>query len=264
MSTVEKALSVLDLFSENQPRWRTSEIARELRWDKSTVQRYVNGLASRGLLEQDSRDKSYTLGAALTRLAMLRERTNPVAEEVQSILAELVDKTGETAHASEYINGQLMTTAIVETNIRGTRVYIDAAEPLPLHASGSGIAFLSALSDGRAKLLLGAKLQKFTEYTETRKTKILSLVREAAANGFAKNEGTFESDVIGLAAPVLGFDEKAVGAVAVATPAARFNLMVERRIAGDVKNAAVKLSRLYGASGVAGWYRTGIRNGSSD
>lgn len=250
VSTVGKALRVLDLFSESQPRLRASEIARILKWDKSTVQRYINDLTARGLLEQDTRDKSYTLGATLTRLAMLRERINPVAEELQSILVELVNSTGETAHASEYVNGQLLTTSIVETRIRGTRVYVDAAEPLPLHASGSGIAYLSALGEERVNHLLSGKLQKFTQLTETRKTRVVALVKEAAANGYAKNEGTFESDVIGLAAPVLGFDDESVGAVAVATPAARFTAKVERKIIGDVKRAAVKLSRLYGASGI--------------
>ncbi len=250
MSTVEKALSVLDLFSESQPRLGASQIARLLGWDKSTVQRYVNGLAAKGLLEQDTRDKSYCLGVALTRLAMLRERTNPIASEVQSILVELVDKTGETAHASEFVNDALRTTGIVETRIRGTRVYIDASEPLPLHASASGIAFLSAIDSDRVKSMLAGKLNKFTRSTEITRSKVLALINEAATRGYAKNAGTFESDVVGVAAPVLGFDNTAVGAVAVATPIARFQAGHEKKVAAEVKKSAGRLSRLYGAGGV--------------
>ena len=248
MSTVEKALRVLDLFSESQPRLRASEIARMLNWDKSTVQRYLSGLTARGLLEQDRRDKSYTLGAAVTRLAMLRERINPVAAEIKSILSGLVEETGETAHASEFTGGELMTTAIIETRIRGTRVYIDASEPLPLHASGSGMAFLSALDDAQLKLLLGGKLKRFTEHTETRKTRIIDALVTASRQGYAKSEGTFEQDVVGVAAPIIGFDDRVVGAVAVAMPVARFNAVQEKTVAICVKQAAVRLSRLYGAS----------------
>lgn len=250
MSTVEKALRVLDLFSENRPRLRTSEIARLLKWDKSTVQRYVSGLTARGLLEQDVRDKSYTLGATLTRLAMLRERTNPVARQIQSILHELVEKSGETAHASELVNGALMTTCIVETQIRGTRVYVDPAEPLPLHASASGIAFMSALGETEIRAYLSGRLRRFTDKTEVRKPAVLARVNTATATGYAKSEGTFESDVVGIACAVLGFDNKPVGAVAVATPGARFNAAFEKKVLGELQRAANRLSRLYGAGGV--------------
>ena len=83
MRTVAKALSVLDLFSESQPNLGLSEISRQLGWDKSNVRRYISDLAARGILEQDPRDKSYFLGPAITRLAMLRDRTHPIAAELR-------------------------------------------------------------------------------------------------------------------------------------------------------------------------------------
>ena len=249
MSTVEKALQVLDLFSENRPNLRASEMARLLGWDKSTVQRYVAGLTSRGILEQDARDKSYYLGATLTRLSMLRERTHPVAEQIHSVLLDLVEETGETAHASQFISGELRNSAIVETRIRGTRVYIDPAEALPFHASGSGIAFLSRSAPALVKDQLSLKLGRYTKETEVRKKSILQLITVAQEKGYAINAGTFESDVVGLAAAVVGFDGYAVGAVAVATPSARFEITNEKQIAAVVIESAEKLSRLFGYGG---------------
>ena len=246
LSTVVKALAVLDLFSENRPQIGASEAARLLGWDKSTVQRYLSGLTEKGILEQDPRDKAYYLGASLTRLAILRERTHPVAGQTQAVLAALVEQTGETAHASRYLDGQLRTSAIVESNIRGTRVYIDPGEPLPLHASGSGIAFLSRSTDALVKQLLTAKLTRYTEATETRKRQLYQSIALAADTGYAKSIGTFESDVIGVAAAVVDFDGFAVGAVSVATPAARFKRSVEKQMATYVMNAAAELSSLYG------------------
>ena len=249
MSTVEKALQVLDLFSESRPNLRASEMARLLGWDKSTVQRYVAGLTSRGILEQDARDKSYYLGATLTRLSMLRERTHPVAEQIHSVLTDLVDETGETAHASQFIAGELRNCAIAETRIRGTRVYIDPAEALPFHASGSGIAFLSRSAPTLVKEVLSLKRGRYTKDTEVRKKSIQQLIVAAQDKGYAKNVGTFESDVIGVAAAVIGFDGYAVGAVAVATPSARFETANEKHIAAVVIESAEKLSRLYGYAG---------------
>lgn len=247
MSTVEKALRVLDLFSESQPQLRASEIARLLKWDKSNVQRYVSGLAARGILEQDIRDKSYFLGPTLTRLAMLRERTHPVAQEIQRQVAGLVEITGETSHASQYVEGELVTIAVAETKIRGTRVYIDPAEPLPFHATGSGLAYLSRTTLSRRDEILASELTRYTGSTAISTTEVLELVHAAANNGYAKARGSFESDVVGVAAPIVGFNGEAVGAVAVATPAARFSAEIEAIVIGAVVRVAEKISHLYGA-----------------
>ena len=246
MSTIHKALSVLDLFSENEPNLGTSEIARRLGWDKSNVQRYVRDLTSKGILEQDLRDRSYYLGPAITRLALMRERTNPIAREIMRILTDLVAITGETAHASSVINDQLITHAVVETTIRGTRVYVDPAEPLPFHASGSGIAFLSRAPDSLRQSYLQANLPAFTDRTHVDMDSIDTEIAKANERGYAIAYGTFERDVTGVAAPVLGFDGYSIGAIAVATPNARFNSESEQLIINGVIESAAAASRIYG------------------
>lgn len=248
MSTVEKALSILDLFSESRPNIGPSEIARTLGWDRSTVQRYVNDLTARGFLEQDPSTRTYYLGPALTRLSLVRNRTHPVTSEVERIVSDLVAETGETAHASTLVGSNLTSTTVVETKFRGTRVYVDPAEYLPIHASASGIACLSATPDEEFSELLGATYENFTETTPREFSEILANVRTARERGYARMEGTYERDVAGIASAVLGYNGSLVGAVAVATPAARFNEDVERHISGAVIAAARKMSRLYGAT----------------
>lgn len=247
MRTVAKALSVLDLFSESQPNLGLSEISRQLGWDKSNVQRYVTDLAASGILEQNQRDKSYFLGPAITRLAMLRDRTHPIAAELRRALVELVDKTGETAHASMLVGNELMTADVVETKIRGTRVYIDPAASLPFHASGSGIALLSRSDQSRVDDLIDSGLEKFTARTPTAKSEVIERINTARRRGYAKMFGSYESDVVGVAAPIVGFDGSAVGAIAVATPTARFDAAVEKKISTSVMSAAEKVSRMHGA-----------------
>lgn len=247
MSTVDKALSVLDLFSEARPSLGPSEIARQLGWDKSNVHRYVRSLAARGLLEQDPRDRTYHLGPALSRLALVRERTHPVAAGLRRVLSDVVAETGETAHASALVGDELHISAVVETKIRGTRVYVDPSEPLPFHASGSGVAVLAASRPERVRELLDGNLARFTPSTPQTPNEVTSLIEGARVLGYAKMEGSFESDVVGVAAAVLGFDGLAIGAVAVATPSARFGPRPEAVIAASVRGAAERISKMHGA-----------------
>ena len=247
MSTVDKALRVLDLFSENAPNLGLSEIARQLGWDKSNVQRYLSDLTRNGLLEQSTKDKTYYLGPSLVRLARLRELTHPVARVVHAALEELTDITGETTHCSTLVGGRLMNMGIVETRINGTRVYIDPTEALPFHASASGIAYLTAVPEALAVKLLGNKLDAFTPQTETRVDRILELVGEAKQRGYARSAGTFESDVVGIAAPIRGFRNEAIGAISVATPQARFSDTAEADMCKPLMDIAARVSRSYGA-----------------
>ncbi|MEL7154013.1 MAG: helix-turn-helix domain-containing protein [Pseudomonadota bacterium] len=159
MSTVDKALGILDLFSESRPSIGLSEVARLLNKDKASVQRYLVALLKRGFLDQDPVSKLYHLGPAMHRLALVREQTYPIEKGVRRVLTKLVEDTGETAHASHIQNGGLSEVAIVETSFKGTRVYIDPSELLPLHASASGLAYLSALSPLERRKTLGTRLE---------------------------------------------------------------------------------------------------------
>ena len=248
MSTVDKALDILDLFSDSRPAIGLSEIARLLKRDKASTLRYLNALESKGFVEQDTYTRSYHLGPALARLALIREITYPVNRAARNILKKLVAETGETAHLS-HVNGDSLTQiAIEETAFRGTRVYIDPAEPLSLHGTASGIAFLSRCAPARLERFLARPLARHTDNTPTEPAALRALVEQARRQGFARAEGTFEADVCGIAAPVFAASGQVCGAVAVATPNSRMTPETAARIAARVQEAARLISRHYGAS----------------
>ena len=177
----------------------------------------------------------------------MRDVTHPIASEVMRVLEDLVEAAGETAHASTLTDGKLMNSGIAETKIRGTRVYIDPSEALPFHASASGLAYLSALPDVEVKKILAGKLTKFTTDTTVDRQILFQLVSHARERGFSCVRGSFESDVVGVAAPVRGFAGAVTGAVSVATPVARFTDQSEEMISSKVIQAAGKISKILGA-----------------
>lgn len=247
MSTVDKALGVLELFSETRTSVGLSEAARLLERDKATVQRYLAALESQGFLEQDPLTRGYHLGPAVTRLAMVRELTYPVESAVKNVLTQLVQDTGETAHLTHIQDGGMSEVQIVETTVKGTRVYIDPAALLPLHATASGIAYLSGIDGYAVDATLKKSLQRFTDKTPISRESVLQAVADAQVRGFARARGTFETDVVGTAAPVRNMNNVVCGAVAVAAPTSRFNEKVGKEIARNVIKAAAAISRIYGA-----------------
>lgn len=247
MSTVDKALGVLELFSETRTSVGLSEAARLLDRDKATVQRYLAALQAQGFLEQDPLTRGYHLGPAVTRLAMMRELTYPIESAVKNVLTHLVQDTGETAHLTHIQDGGLSEVQIVETTVKGTRVYIDPAALLPLHATASGIAFLSQVQANQLSAMLGRSLEKFTQDTPASRESVLRAAQEAQAKGYAQAAGTFETDVVGTAAPVFNMNNEVCGSIAVAAPKSRFDARVGQQIADYVMDAAKVISRIYGA-----------------
>ncbi|MBR9864307.1 MAG: IclR family transcriptional regulator [Rhodobacteraceae bacterium] len=247
MSTVEKALGILDLFHTARPSVGLSEAARLLKRDKATVQRYLSALEAQGFLEQDPLSKAYHLGPAVTRLAAVRNLTYPIEIAAKNVLSDLVAKTGETAHLSHHQKNGLSEIAIVETSIRATRVYIDPAEILPFHATASGIAYLSCLDAPERDEILARALERITNKTPLERESVLALVEQAQAAGHSVMFGTFEADVVGMAAPVFDHTDRVCGSVAVATPMSRFDDRVRDCIALGLNEAAQAISRLYGA-----------------
>lgn len=248
LSTVEKALDILDLLSKARPSVGLSEAARLLNRDKASTLRHLTALVNKGFLEQDQTSRAYYLGPALARYAMVRQTTFPAMDMARDILKKTVELTGETAHLSQFSGESLIQTAIEETSIRGTRVHVDPAEPLSLHGTASGLAYLSQCSEQRASALLARDLEAHTPDTPIDREEILRRVREVSQKGFAMSVGTFEAEVCGIAAPVFGMSGEVCGAIAVATPTSRMSDEARENIITAVRNAAQEISRHNGAT----------------
>ena len=69
MSTIGKALSLLDLISQLDKDIGLSDLARLAALDKATARRFLVELEKQGFVEQDGETRKYRLGAAPVRLA---------------------------------------------------------------------------------------------------------------------------------------------------------------------------------------------------
>ena len=245
MSTVDKALEVLSLFSELRPSVGLSEAARLLGRDKSTTQRYLASLEAQGFLEQDALSRAYHLGPAVTRLAAVRELTYPVETAVKNIVKKLVKELG---YVSTHVQANgLSSVCVIETTKRNTRVYIDPAEVLPLHLTASGIVYLSQLSRDQADKELKAAFADHMPVTGVTIESAKQLIRAAAASGYSVANATFDYDVVGMAAPLFRASGGACGAISITTPTARFDADAQARNVEFLLPAAEKISRVYGA-----------------
>ncbi len=251
MSTIVKALDILDLFSPAQPALGLSETARLLGRDKASVLRHLSALLEKGLVEQDSKTKFYHLGPTLSRLSMMREQTAPANHAISNLVQKLALDTGETTHLSRYSNGRLIHGKIINIQSTGLKVHVDAAEELPLHATASGIAFLSVCSKAIQKQTFSKPLTRYTSSTPTDRDSVMALVTQASTLGFSVGDGAYEAGAVGIAAPVFNVTGEACGAIAVSTPRSRLDANKKAHIIDLVRRTAKQISWHQGAPNVA-------------
>ncbi len=220
MRTVEKALKLLDFFSDKVSEIGLSELARLSGIDKATVLRMLSDMAESGFVEQNPENKRWRLGAGILRLARLREASQPVTRVLTPILERLAAETGETAHVSLASGRDLANIGVAEP-ARANRVHIEPGLILPLHATASGVAFVAFTRPDLRERVLARKLPAITGTTPVTREALAALVATAGARGYATADQTFESEVYGIAVPIFGADGFASGALAVATPASR-------------------------------------------
>lgn len=248
LQTVDKALNLLNHFSVEAPEFGLSELAREAGMDKATTLRILNSFAAHGYIEQDLTSKKFRLGPAILRIARIRESTVPLTSIIQPILDQLAATTGETAHASLPDGNALVTIAIADPQ-RATRVFVDPAQRLPFHATASGIVFLAHSKPAFVKKqLTDATLARLTDLTATSIAEVNQKIEIAKKNGFALADRTFESEVVGIAAPFLDPEGYARGSIAVATVASRSTAETELATSQLVRNAAAEVTRLLGGA----------------
>jgi IclR family transcriptional regulator, acetate operon repressor len=244
-STVDKALELLNHFTVARSQIGLSDLARLAKADKATVHRMLTVMAKHGFVEQEPQTKLYRLGASMLRHARNREASFPTSSLITDILQGLTHQTGETSHASMIAGGSLATVGFV-ASAKPIHVRMEAGESLPFHATASGIACMAFLPDDHVNNILKKKLNSFTEATASSPEALRKLIEQARTRGFAHSDQSYESDVFGIAAPIFGAQNTALGAVAVATPSHRMTREIKSATSAAVMDAAIAITRRLG------------------
>ena len=88
-------LSVLDLFTSEQPVWTAEEMIAKLGYSRPTGYRYVRELCAAGLLARNA--SKYFLGPRVIELDYQIRQADPLTTSGQEVMKELAGRTGWSA-----------------------------------------------------------------------------------------------------------------------------------------------------------------------
>jgi IclR family acetate operon transcriptional repressor len=224
VQSLERGLRILDTLVEADadPMRRCrgvplAALATELDVHKTTALRLVQTLVASGYAAPAD-GHGYVLGPAMRRDTILAIGTQRLRRAVRPFLEELVELTGECAHAAVPDGGRALVIDDVET-----------ANPLRVVATSGRHVALHCTSAGKSLLAWGmvdipAAMPRRTERTITSPADLRAHLETIREQGFAFDDEENDDHTRCISAPVFGPGGNPVGCIGIDAPSVRLTL----------------------------------------
>lgn len=243
VGTLARGLDIVEWIAAT-PGATVQRLSADLGLSRSAAYRIVGLLRERGYVTGET---ELRLGPLVMRLGLQALDGLDVHAVGPEPLRELVRETQETAFIAVFDDDQ-MCYVMQEEGPQVVKVVSKLGSRAPLHASGLGKAYLSALPDAEAGALV-ARIP-LTAYTPTTLTTAPALHAELDRirdRGWALDDAEREPGVRCVAAPIRGAGDGPVAAISVAGPRDRI-VAAEASIVEAVRRTASRISVALGAA----------------
>lgn len=253
--SVTKAVRLLEALAKEPGPQGVSELARQLKMDKSSVSRMLRTLELGRLVACDQNSGKYALGLGLVHLGQRALRRLDLRAVARESLVALVRQTHECAHLAVRAGDRAL---YVDQELPGQGANVDApvGTLAPLHCTALGKVLLAFGPErDREGVLNQEPIEAFTRRTLTEAAALRSHLAKVRARRVAFDDEEFSVGVRCVAAPVFGHEGSVIGAIGISGPSPRLSDDRVPRLEEIVRDQALELSRKLG------WAETDHRDG---
>jgi DNA-binding IclR family transcriptional regulator len=247
IQAIERAVSILNAFSMDDPELGVTELADRLGLHKSTVHRFMVNLDAAGLVERNARTGRYRLGLHVFELGALVMQQMNLWDEALPFLEGLVHDTGETGHLAVLDGGEAIYIERVEAR-RALRVPSAIGRGYPAHATNLGKVLLADLPRERVEAIIAERgLAAYTSQTITDPAELEADLELIRRRGYAVDNEEYDEGLRCIGAAVRDHSGHVVAALGIGGPVTRITPERVEELGGLVMTAARGLSRRLGA-----------------
>jgi DNA-binding IclR family transcriptional regulator len=242
IESVDNALRVLLLLGE-RPKLRLTDVSQYLGVASSTAHRLLAMLQFRGYVRQDSATRSYVPGPTLDNLAFGVLRRLDVRNRARPVLERLNAELQETVHLGRLEGGDVHFIDSIEST-RALRVVNRLGRAMPAHCTSTGKALLATLSEDELfRLYPDERLVQLTPNSVGTRTRLLEVLEQIRAQGFASSEEESEEGVSSIAVALHSTRAPRL-AVNASVPASRMSTDTRQAILGRLIAAAEEIDHV--------------------
>lgn len=242
VSTVGKALEILDLISEIGRPVRFKELELASRFPKPTLYRFVQTLTDHGMLNFDPDRNVYFLGIRLVRLAHAAWRQSILTTVAQPHLDELAQDLGESVYLSKLDGGHCVWLA------RGsptgpTDMFMEPNRVFASYCTGVGKAMLAHLhGEDLDRALAQQSYHPFTNATIGDEATLVAEFPTTRKNGYATEIEEHVRGILCVAVPILSTGGQLLGGLGIHAPDRRTDMNTLRGFVPDMQATARRIA----------------------
>lgn len=243
--SVQRALSLLRIFTDSQPSWTLRDLAKRTKLNKTTLFRLLTALESEGLISRDPITETYRLGPEIIALGGRALRSNPLQSISRDELKALAERTRETA-TLEVLSGR---DVIILDEITGDRLLGGVAwigTRWPAFATSTGLAILAGMPQQEAQEVLKLPLAQITPKTITTSDQLRKEFQNIRQRGYSIADEALELGFIAIGSAVYNHDGIVAGAISIGGPKIRIAADRINELGNIVKSAASRISAKLG------------------
>jgi IclR family KDG regulon transcriptional repressor len=243
VTSLEKALSILELVLDQDRDLSITEISQKLGMSKGTVHRILSTLKARKFFQQDNKTKVYGLGVRTLEIGMAPKRERFLRKVMAPFLIELHEKCRETVNAAVWEYNEIRYIYRLESE-EMLRISITAGARFPGYCAATGKIFLSYFSDEDIRQIYGRK-KELKKYTERSIGSVDALIREIEKVRIKKVAIDDEESLVGVycvAAPILNSKGECVASISISAPKNRVSANTRATFLKLVSETAQEIS----------------------
>lgn len=220
VTSVAKALRILDTYTHEKPIQRVGEIARQLGFPVSTTSRLIQTLVDEGFLTRADASSGYVLGPKILRLGGLFISRSKIYHEVSPLLNSLVVEFGETTHIA-FLDGYDVVYLSKQLGPYYADLESDVGLRNPAYITSSGKILLSDKDETFVRQMFDGDIKKYAKNTITNYEDFEEELKKVRQRGYAESISEMSDENFSFAVPVRDEHNKIVCAITVVAPLTR-------------------------------------------
>jgi DNA-binding IclR family transcriptional regulator len=246
INSVDKAITVLNCFSTQEPVQSVGEISKSTGHTLSTVSRLLSTMEARGVVQKAKGHGRYRLGYRVYLWGLMSQSQNNLAAVARPSMEALRDRCQEEVSLHIVIDGvRTCLERVPSTHAIAMNVAVGGR--LPLHAGAAGRVLLAFMdSDSRRQYIEEVGLKRYTESTFTDPIRLEAELKKIRQRGYAISREEREPGSCSVVAPVRAAGDRVVASLCLAGPLYRMNENSLKAHTSDVQSAAAEISQKLG------------------
>lgn len=248
VQSIDRAVAILECFSENKSELKLSEIASMLDLNKSTVHGILNTLKHHGFIDQDEVTQKYRLGIRFIGYGDLVVNSINITNIAVPVLEKLCHKVEETVNIAMLDGLDVVFIEKKECN-KSIKTSTKIGSRLPAYYTADGRIILSYLEKEKIKELLPRTIKQLTTNTITDKQFLMEKLYETKHRGYAVDHEEVVKGLICIAAPIFDHMGEVKYSISITGPSVRMTDEVVSEYINIIKEAANEISHRIGYRG---------------